>query len=290
MDSRKGIILSGGTGSRLSPLTISICKQLLPVFDKPLIYYPLTTLMLSGIRHISIIVRPCDLDAFKLLLGNGSHLGIEIHYLTQNEPDGLPQAYIIAEDFLANSPSTLILGDNIFFGQGMSSDLINANMSHENTIWAYNVSDPSRYGVVELCEDIKTVKSIEEKPKKPKSSLAITGLYHLDGSVIDIAKSLKKSDRGEFEIADVLLNYAGRNSLGVQKLGRGVAWFDAGTSSSLLEASNFIGTIQKRQGIIIGSPEEVALINGWVSSSEMESYLASKPNSTYFETLRRILH
>jgi glucose-1-phosphate thymidylyltransferase len=289
MKRRKGIILAGGTGSRLNPLTMSICKQLLPVYDKPLIYYPLTTLMLSGIRDVSLILRPDDINAFKMLLGDGSHFGIEIRYLVQHEPEGLPQAYIIAEDYLAHGPSTLILGDNIFFGQGMSAELSSAANNHENAIWCYNVADPTRYGIVELSQDLKIIKSIEEKPKKPKSSLAITGLYYLDGSAIDIAKGLKKSNRGEYEIIDVLLHYANRNSLGVKKLGRGVAWFDAGTSDSLLEASNFIKTIQQRQGILVGSPEEVALGNGWISAYELENYLDKKPKNDYYTSVTEIL-
>ena len=244
---RKGIILAGGSGTRLYPITKSISKQLLPVYDKPMIYYPLSTLMLAGIRDILIITTPEDNKNFSDLLGNGNQWGIDISYAIQPKPEGIAQAFLISEEFISNNPSALILGDNLFFGSELESKLLTVSSKLDSTVFAYHVNDPERYGVVEI-DDKKNALSIEEKPHAPKSNFVITGLYFYDNSVVDIAKSLKPSPRGELEITDVNRYYLEKQSLKVEVLDRGFAWLDTGTHESLIEAGTFIETIQKRQG------------------------------------------
>ena len=265
---RKGIILAGGSGSRLFPITKAICKQLLPVYDKPMIYYPLSTLMLAGVQDILIITTQNDLEKFKTLLGDGNSLGINLKYEVQNSPRGLTDAFLIGENFLNGSPSILILGDNLFYGQGFSKILKNTSKNDKSTIFAYQVADPERYGVV-LFSNNKKVIGIEEKPKFPKSNFAITGLYFYDSSVVEKAKKIKPSDRGELEISDLNLLYLEEQTLNVELLSRGMAWLDTGTIDSLHEASSFIKTLEKRQGIKIGCPEEVAWREGWISNDEL---------------------
>ena len=264
MSKRKGIILAGGSGTRLYPLTISVSKQLLPVYDKPMIYYPLTVLMLTGIKEILIITTPQDLDQFKRFLGDGSQWGIELTYTIQPSPDGLAQAFILAEDFLDGAPSVLILGDNIFFGHGLPELLASANATLTGaTVFGYHVKDPERYGVVEF-DDTGTIKSIVEKPDKPKSNYAITGLYFVDGTAPERAKKVKPSARGELEIISLLESYLDDGFLTIQKMGRGYAWLDTGTHESLLDAGNYVRTITQRQGLQVGSPDEVAVEFGLI--------------------------
>ena len=265
---RKGIILAGGTGSRLFPITKSTCKQLLPVYDKPMIYYSLSTLMLAGIKEILIITTKEDQSKFESLLGNGSDFGISIIYKYQIEPKGIVQAFTIGEDFIDNSPTALILGDNLFYGQGFSKVLRNTNKTNKSTIFAYQVSDPERYGVVSFSKDKKVI-DIEEKPKFPKSNFAITGLYFYDSTVVDKAKKIKPSGRDELEISDLNLLYLEEESLNVELLSRGMAWLDTGTIDSLHEASSFIKTLENRQGIKIGCPEEIAWREGWISNDKL---------------------
>tara|TARA_B100000242_G_scaffold294372_1_gene276865 strand:+ start:4163 stop:5056 length:894 start_codon:yes stop_codon:yes gene_type:complete len=265
---RKGIILAGGTGSRLFPITKATCKQLLPIYDKPMIYYSLSTLMLAGIKDILIITTKEDKAKFESLLGNGSYFGISISYEYQNEPKGIVQAFTIGEDFIDNSPTALILGDNLFYGQGFSKILKNTSKVDKSTIFAYQVADPERYGVVSFSNDKKVI-GIEEKPKFPKSNFAITGLYFYDSSVVEKAKKIKPSDRGELEISDLNLLYLEEQKLNVVLLSRGMAWLDTGTVDSLHEASSFIKTLENRQGIKIGCPEEIAWREGWISNDKL---------------------
>ena len=265
---RKGIILAGGTGSRLFPLTNGVCKQLLPIYNKPMIYYPLSSLMLAGIKEILIITTPEDINKFKKLLGDGSQFGINLKYIIQSKPEGIAQAFILGEDFIKESDIALVLGDNLFYGKNFISLMQSANQKKEPTIFAYQVSDPERYGVVEFNENKKVI-SIVEKPKNPKSNYAITGIYFYDNSVIEKAKSLKPSKRGELEITDLNLLYLKEDRLNVEIFGRGMAWLDTGTFDSLHDASSFIRSIENRQGLKVCCPEEVAWRNGWINNTDL---------------------
>ncbi|MDA7455183.1 glucose-1-phosphate thymidylyltransferase RfbA [Planktomarina temperata] len=269
MTKRKGIILAGGSGTRLYPLTIALSKQLFPIYDKPMIYYPLTVLMLAGIREIMIITTPQDQDQFKRLLGDGSQWGIRLEYKVQPSPDGLAQAFVLAEDFLDGAPSAMVLGDNIFFGHGLPKVLAAADVQTEGaTVFGYHVSDPERYGVVDFDEN-GTVKTIIEKPAVPPSNYAVTGLYFVDGSAPERAKQVTPSERGELEITSLLKTYLNDGALRVEKMGRGYAWLDTGTHASLLDASNFVRTLTERQGLQVGSPDEVAFQCGWISAEQL---------------------
>ena len=269
MTKRKGIILAGGSGTRLYPLTIALSKQLFPIYDKPMIYYPLTVLMQAGIREILIITTPQDQDQFQRLLGDGSQWGIRLEYKVQPSPDGLAQAFILAEDFLDGAPSAMVLGDNIFFGHGLPQVLAAADVQTEGaTVFGYHVSDPERYGVVDFDYD-GTVKSIIEKPTKPPSNYAVTGLYFVDETAPERAKRVTPSARGELEITSLLETYLHDGALRIEKMGRGYAWLDIGTHASLLEAGNFIRTLTERQGLQIGSPDEVAYQHQWITSDQI---------------------
>lgn len=285
---RKGIILAGGSGSRLYPITEYISKQLLPVYDKPMIYYPLGTLMLANIRDIMIISTPNDLPKFQQILGTGDKFGLNFSYMKQSRPDGIAKAFIIAEEFIGNNPSVLILGDNIFYGHDLEANLAEANVNKNSaTIFAYHVNDPHRYGVVEF-NSSNTAISIEEKPLEPKSSFAITGLYFYDNSVIEIAKTLKPSYRGELEITDLNKEYLSQKKLHVKLLERGYAWLDTGTHDSLLEAGQFISTIEKRQGLKVCCPEEIAFRKGWISRDDILN-LSKKLNNNYGNYLKSLI-
>ena len=285
---RKGIILAGGTGSRLYPLTKVISKQLLPVFDKPMIYYPLATLMIAGIREILLISTPKDISHYQELLGDGSIWGIDIAYQIQPSPDGLAQSFILAEDFIGDDLSALILGDNIFHGNNMTNLLVNASNNEDATIFAYHVSDPERYGVVEFDSNQKAI-SIEEKPKITKSNYAVTGLYFYDDKVVEYAKSLKPSHRGELEITDLNKIYMNEDKLNVEVLNRGFAWLDSGTHESLLEANQYIATVEKRQGQKVACIEEISFSKGWITKENLLSLAEEKYNNNYREYLKGLL-
>ena len=285
---RKGIILAGGSGTRLYPATLAVSKQLLPVFDKPMIYYPLSTLMLAGIQEILVISTPQDTPRFQQLLGDGAHLGLDISYAVQESPDGIAQAYLIGADFLAGSPSALVLGDNIFYGHDLIFLLDRANRSVDASVFAYHVQDPERYGVIEFDAAGRAV-SLEEKPKQPRSNYAVTGLYFYDGQAVDIARSLRPSARGELEITDMNRAYMDMGRLQVEIMRRGFAWLDTGTHESLLDASHFIATLEKRQGLKVSCPEEIAYRKGWISAEQLEQLAAPMKNNGYGQYLMRVL-
>jgi len=288
MKKRKGILLAGGSGTRLYPITMGISKQLLPIYDKPMVYYPLSVLMLAGINEIAIITTPHDNNQYRALLGDGSQWGINLTYIIQPKPEGLAQAFILAEEFLNGSESTLILGDNIFHGDGIRELLQKANNSTAAAnIFGYHVSDPERYGVIDFDAN-GNVKSIIEKPKKPKSNHAVVGLYFLDETAPDRAKNIKPSDRGELEITSLLNTYLEDKSLLMHQMSRGYAWLDTGTHASLLDAGNFVRTLQKRQGLQIGSPDIVAFENGWVSRSELQLRSEKFSKNAYGDYLKSI--
>ncbi len=285
----KGIILAGGTGSRLHPLTISVSKQLMPVYDKPMIYYPLSTLMQAGIREVLIITTPEDSEDFRQLLGDGSGWGMQIEYAVQPRPDGLAQAFLIGEDFIGNDRVCLVLGDNIFYGNRIEETLKKAVKKKDGaSVFAYYVNDPERYGVVVLDDDNHAI-DLEEKPKKPKSHYAVTGLYMYDNDVIDIAKSIKPSDRGELEITDVNLTYLKERKLRVELFDRGTAWLDTGTIQSLLDAANFIRVLEERQGLKIGCPEEIAWRQGFIDSGQLKKLAKTLKKSGYGQYLLELL-
>ena len=286
---RKGIILAGGSGTRLYPVTMGVSKQLLPIYDKPMIYYPLSVLMLAGIREIAIITTPDDQSQFQRLLGDGSQWGLQLSYIVQPIPAGLAQAYILSEEFLAGEPSAMVLGDNIFFGHGLTEVLTIANAESDGgMVFGYQVSDPERYGVVGFDKD-GIVTSIIEKPEVPASNYAVTGLYFLDGTASEKAKQVKPSARGELEITTLLEMYLNAGTLTVKKMGRGYAWLDTGTHGSLLDAGNFVRTLEKRQGLQVGSPDEIAFEQGWIDSDHLKKRAEVFKKNDYGRNLARLL-
>ncbi|AGT10134.1 glucose-1-phosphate thymidylyltransferase RfbA [Paracoccus aminophilus] len=286
---RKGIILAGGSGTRLYPITMGVSKQLLPIYDKPMIYYPISVLMLAGIREIAMITTPEDQAQFQRLLGDGSQWGIRLEWIIQPSPDGLAQAYLLAEDFLAGAPSAMVLGDNIFFGQGLRALLSAADgRSSGGTVFGYRVVDPERYGVVAFDGEGKAV-SIIEKPEKPLSDYAVTGLYFLDGTASTRARSVKPSARGELEIVTLLEDYLHEGALTVERMGRGYAWLDTGTHTSLLDAGNFVRTLEQRQGLQTGCPDEIAFVQGWIDADALRAQAARFAKNAYGQYLLRLL-
>ncbi len=286
----KGIILAGGSGTRLHPLTLSVSKQLMPIYDKPMIYYPLSTLMLAGIREVLLICTPRDLEAFKALLGDGSHWGISVGYAVQPSPDGLAQAFLIGEDFIGGDPVSLILGDNIYYGHGLTETLQSAaSQTSGATIFGYYVTDPERYGVVSFDNDGSVV-DIEEKPESPKSHYAVTGLYFYDGQVVDLAKQVRPSRRGELEITDLNKLYMKQGTLRVEVMGRGLAWLDTGTHDALLDAANFVQIVEERQGLKVACPEEIAYRMGFIDAGQLERLAAPLAKSGYGHYLISVLH
>ena len=290
MTNRKGIILAGGSGTRLYPVTMGISKQLLPIYDKPMIYYPLSVLMLTGIREVAVITTPDDQSQFKRLLGDGSQWGMSLTFIAQPKPEGLAQAYILAEGFLAGEPSAMVLGDNIFFGHGLTDILAKADaVSDGGVVFGYQVSDPERYGVVGY-DDNGHVTEIVEKPAVPVSNYAVTGLYFLDNTAPDKARRVKPSERGELEITTLLEMYLREGALRVNKMGRGYAWLDTGTHGSLLDAGNFVRTLEKRQGLQVGSPDEIAYQKGWISRTHLEKRAVLFSKNDYGQNLKRLLN
>lgn len=289
MTKRKGIILAGGSGTRLFPVTHSVSKQLLPIYDKPMIYYPLSVLMLAGIREVAIITTPEDQSQFKRLLSDGSQWGMELTYIVQAKPEGLAQAYLLTDEFLEGAPSVMVLGDNIFYGHGLP-ELMHAASAKESggTVFAYQVADPERYGVVGFEKD-GTVNSIIEKPENPASDFAVTGLYFLDGDAPAMARNIVPSHRGELEITSLLEQYLAKGALNLQKMGRGYAWLDTGTHESLLEAGEFVRTVEKRQGLKIGCPEEIAYNSGWIDDAKLSEYIAPLRKTEYGQYLDRLM-
>ena len=289
MTARKGIILAGGSGTRLYPITIGVSKQLLPIYDKPMIYYPLSVLMLSGIREIALITTPQDQDQFRRTLGDGSQWGLSLSYITQPSPDGLAQAYLLAEDFLNGAPSAMVLGDNIFFGHGLPDLLANADARQTGgTVFGYRVADPERYGVVGFDAQGK-VSRIIEKPEVPPSNYAVTGLYFLDGTAPERARAVQPSPRGELEIVTLLEMYLAEGALSVEQMGRGFAWLDTGTHASLLDAGNFVRTMTERQGQQVGSPEEIAFVQGWISPDQLAERARLFSKTAYGKYLAALL-
>jgi len=289
MTGRKGIILAGGSGTRLYPVTLGVSKQLLPIYDKPMIYYPVTVLMLAGIRDIAIITTPQDQDQFQRTLGDGSQWGLTLTYIVQPSPDGLAQAYILTRDFLAGAPSAMVLGDNIFFGHGLPDLLVEADRQDDGgTVFGYRVADPERYGVVDFAPD-GSVRSIIEKPEVPASNFAVTGLYFLDGTAPDRAAEVTPSARGELEITSLLDSYLADGSLRVSRMGRGFAWLDTGTHASLLDAGNFVRTLEQRQGMQTGSPDEIAYAQGWINAEDLARRAAMFGKNAYGKFLQSLI-